>query len=199
MHTLLFAALITAFVWLLSPEREKAVALVGLSGDVWALVLVVLVVLVSFAVMGADAESVVAWEMYAVGGVVALVENLRAGLWVEVAVSGAVFLWVVAYFWRKVRLTRRARWRRLSQVLDNHELVEAEVVRHRWLDKPGSNALHEVRLVLATALVPGQQWNVQLVVPTRQVDAAPETGDRVLMFVCPADPEVAVVRPVLPA
>ena len=59
--------------------------------------------------------------------------------------------------------------------------------------------MHKLRLVLASPQLPGYDWRVQLSLQARQVDAAPETGDRVLMFACPSDPEVAVVRPVLPA
>ncbi|MEP7766159.1 hypothetical protein [Sanguibacter sp. 25GB23B1] len=198
-HMVLLSSLVLAHVHLIYPGRERTVALIGLSGETWAFALSALVMLAAFAVMAVDAESVAAWEMFAVGGVVALVEYLRLGVEVDLAIVPAGFLWVVAYFWRKMRHTRQARWLRLRRVVDDHRLVEAEVVRHHWQETHGSTTVHRLRVVLASSQLPGQEWSVELWIQRRQLDAAPETGDRVLVFVCPGDLEVAVVRPVLPA
>jgi hypothetical protein len=149
-------------------------------------------------VAGIDWASVMAWEMFAVTGLLAAVYLVREGeSVVEVLFVTAAFGFA-AYGWRRARLVRQSKWVRLRQVVDDHELVEAEVVRHGWYVSRGKSVTSTLRFILESPAYPDRRWSAELVFSGLGSSFAPQKGSRVMMFVCSADPEVAVVRPVIP-
>lgn len=174
-----------------------AVLPTGLEDEGWIDPAVGMILLLALLVIaGVDAATVATWEMYAVAGVFAFVFGVATGNSVVDIVLELSILGGAAHVVRRSRSARRVRWQRLGQVVADHRLIEADVVHDEW--SPPGRGVHLLRVVLASPEFPGVRWRVHLRFSTGdEMDAVPTTGDRMLLFVCPADPEVAVARPVL--
>lgn len=175
--------------WLVDLGAPDAGWVVTATGVVAVLALVVVVV--------ANLRRAATWPMFLLGGVVGVVLGVATGDSVGDTVVVPALVAAAAVPVYRSRRARRARWRRLAPILTDHRLLDGVVLDAVWHTTRGAPPVTTVVLTVGAPALPGRSWTAQTVPERARLDAVPAIGDPLALFVCPAHPEVAVLRPVL--